>query len=164
MSDSFLTLWIPVCRGPLSMRFPRQDYWSGLPFPSPGDLPDPQIEPDPQNSWNSPVLTGEFFNHWATREAHVQSKAYIFKENCFWKLYTEIQIGSLAAGNIGLYWLNGASRGQSAFSSGRNYSFLTLPTFSVDIDFEFWVQEREMCGVHICTNCSLLPFFFFYWI
>ena len=97
--------------------------------------------------------------HWATREAHVQSKAYIFKENCFWKLYTEIRIGSFVAGNIGLCWWNGASRGQSAFSSGRNYSFLMLPTFSVDINFEFWVQEREMCGVHICTNCSLLPFF-----
>ena len=30
---------------PLSMGFPRQEYWSGLPFPSPGDFPDPQIEP-----------------------------------------------------------------------------------------------------------------------
>ena len=30
---------------PLSMGFPRQKYWSGLPFPSPGDLPDPAIEP-----------------------------------------------------------------------------------------------------------------------
>ena len=29
----------------LSMRFPRQEYWSGLPFPSPGDLPDPGIKP-----------------------------------------------------------------------------------------------------------------------
>ena len=31
-------------QAPLSMRFPRQEYWSGLPFPSPGDLPDPRIE------------------------------------------------------------------------------------------------------------------------
>ena len=30
---------------PLSLGFPRQEYWSGLPFPSPGDLPDPGIEP-----------------------------------------------------------------------------------------------------------------------
>ena len=29
------------CQAPLSMAFPRQEYWSGLPFPSPGDLPDP---------------------------------------------------------------------------------------------------------------------------
>ena len=34
-----------ACQAPLSMGFPRQEYWSGLPFPSPGDLPDPGIEP-----------------------------------------------------------------------------------------------------------------------
>ena len=34
-----------VCQAPLSMEFPRREYWSGLPFPSPGDLPDPGIEP-----------------------------------------------------------------------------------------------------------------------
>ena len=33
------------CQAPLSMGFPRQGYWSGLPFPSPGDLPDPGTEP-----------------------------------------------------------------------------------------------------------------------
>ena len=39
----------------LFMVFPRQEYWSGLPFPSPGDLPDPGIEP------TSPALAGGFF-------------------------------------------------------------------------------------------------------
>ena len=34
-----------ACQAPLSMGFSRQEYWSGLPFPSPGDLPDPGIEP-----------------------------------------------------------------------------------------------------------------------
>ena len=34
-----------TCQAPLSMGFSRQDYWSGLPFPSPGDLPNPGIEP-----------------------------------------------------------------------------------------------------------------------
>ena len=43
---------------PLSKGFSRQDYWSGLPFPSPGDLPDPRMEPE---SLKSPVLTGRFF-------------------------------------------------------------------------------------------------------
>ena len=37
--------WTVVCQAPLSMGFSRQEYWSGLPFPSPGDLPDPGIEP-----------------------------------------------------------------------------------------------------------------------
>ena len=34
-----------ACQAPLSTGFPRQEYWSGLPFPSPGDLPDPGIQP-----------------------------------------------------------------------------------------------------------------------
>ena len=38
-------MWTVAQPAPLSMGFPRQEYWSGLPFPSPGDLPDPGIEP-----------------------------------------------------------------------------------------------------------------------
>ena len=41
----FATPWTVVPQAPLSMGFSRQEYWSGLPFPSPGDLPDPGIEP-----------------------------------------------------------------------------------------------------------------------
>ena len=40
----FVTPWTVVHQAPLSMGFSRQEYWSGLPFPSPGDLPDPGIE------------------------------------------------------------------------------------------------------------------------
>ena len=45
MSDSFATPWTVACQASLSMGFSRQEYWSGLPFPPPGDLPDPGIEP-----------------------------------------------------------------------------------------------------------------------
>ena len=41
----FETPWTVVYQAPRSMGFSRQEYWSGLPFPSPGDLPDPGIEP-----------------------------------------------------------------------------------------------------------------------
>ena len=44
VSDSFATLRTVAHQAPLSMRFPRQEYWSGVPFPSPGDLPDPGME------------------------------------------------------------------------------------------------------------------------
>jgi len=37
--------WTSACQAPLSIEFSRQEYWSGLPFPSPGDLPDPGIKP-----------------------------------------------------------------------------------------------------------------------
>ena len=50
ISDSFATPWTIACQAPLSMRFPRQEYWSGLPFPSPGDLRDPEIEPGSSTS------------------------------------------------------------------------------------------------------------------
>ena len=42
-----MTLWSVACQAPLSIGFSRQDYWSGLLFPPPGDLPDPRIEPEP---------------------------------------------------------------------------------------------------------------------
>ena len=60
------TLWTVACQAPLSMGFSRQEYWSGLPFPSPGDLPDPGIEP---TSLASPALAGRFFTTSATWEA-----------------------------------------------------------------------------------------------
>ena len=45
VSDSFATPWTVDHQAPLSMGFSRKEYWSGLPFPSPGDLSDPGIEP-----------------------------------------------------------------------------------------------------------------------
>ena len=44
MSDSFATPWTVARHGPVSKGFPRQEYWSRLPFPSPGDLSDPGID------------------------------------------------------------------------------------------------------------------------
>ena len=44
VSDS-VTLWTVACQAPLTMGFSRQEYWSGLPCPLPGDLPDPGIKP-----------------------------------------------------------------------------------------------------------------------
>ena len=41
----FATPWTVAYQAPLSMGFSRQEYWSGVPFPSPGDLPDPGIKP-----------------------------------------------------------------------------------------------------------------------
>ena len=55
---TFATPWTVVHQAPLSMGFPRQEYWSRLPFPSPGDHPYPGIEP---MSPVSPALAGEFF-------------------------------------------------------------------------------------------------------
>ena len=45
MSDYFATHWTVARQAPLSMEFPRQEYWTELPFPSPGDLSDSEIKP-----------------------------------------------------------------------------------------------------------------------
>ena len=58
VAKSCLTLAAPrtvTCQAPLSMGFSREEYWNGLPFPSPEDLPDPGIEP------KSPALARGFF-------------------------------------------------------------------------------------------------------
>ena len=54
------TLWTIACQVPLSMGFSRQEYWSGLPCPTPGDLPDPGMKPV------SPALQTDSFllSHW----------------------------------------------------------------------------------------------------
>ena len=49
----FVTQWTVAHQAPMSMGFSRQEYWSGLPFPSPGDRPDPGIEP------GSPILQAD---------------------------------------------------------------------------------------------------------
>ena len=66
VAQSCLTLWGPMdCKlpGTLFMEFSRQEYWSGLLFPSPGDLPEQEIEPE------SPALADVFFTTSATWEA-----------------------------------------------------------------------------------------------
>ena len=56
------SLW-PYGQAPLSMEFSRQEYWSGLPFPTPGDLSDPGIKP---TFLPSPALAGRFFTTGVT--------------------------------------------------------------------------------------------------
>ena len=62
----FATLWTVACHAPLSVGFSRQEYWSGLPCPPPGDLPDPGTEP---RSVVSPALTRGIFTTSPTWEA-----------------------------------------------------------------------------------------------
>ena len=67
MSDS-ATPWTVPHLVPLSMEFSKQEYWNTLPFPSPGDLPNPRTEP------TSPALVGEFFTTEPPRKPLLQHK------------------------------------------------------------------------------------------
>ena len=66
-----MTPWTAVSQAHLSMEFPRQEYWSGLPFPPSGDLPNPGSKPA---SPVSPELAGRFVTTSATREAQPSSE------------------------------------------------------------------------------------------
>ena len=66
----FATSWTVARQAPLPMGFPRQEYWSRLPFPPPGDLPDPEVEP------TSAALAGGFFTTSTTWEALVFMVVY----------------------------------------------------------------------------------------
>ena len=63
----FATLWTVAHQTPLSMGFSREEYWNGLLFPSPGDLPDSGIEP---TSLLSPALAGGIFTLEPPRQRH----------------------------------------------------------------------------------------------
>ena len=62
----FVIPWTVACQAPLSMGFSRQEYWHGLPLPSPGDLPDPGIKP---TSFYVSHVAGRFFTTGTTWEA-----------------------------------------------------------------------------------------------
>ena len=62
----FVTLWTVAFQAPLSMGFSKQEHWSGLPCPPPGDLPNPGMEPP---SLMSPALADRFFTTTVTWEA-----------------------------------------------------------------------------------------------
>ena len=62
----FATPWTVAQQSPLSVGFPRQEYWKGLPCPPPGDLPNPGIKPA---SLMSPALASRFFTTSTTWEA-----------------------------------------------------------------------------------------------
>ena len=69
----FVTLWTVARQAPLSTGFSRQEYWSGLPSPPPGDLMDPGIEP---SSFTSPALAGRFFFFTTSACWEVKSLSY----------------------------------------------------------------------------------------
>ena len=81
----FATLWTVACQAPLSMEFSRQEYWSGLPFPSPGHLPNPGIKPV---SLMSPALAGGFFTTSATWEAPELFIVFSYYSSVVFKIYS----------------------------------------------------------------------------
>ena len=87
----FETPWTVAHQFPLSIEFPRQEYWSGLPCPPPGDLPSPEIE---FMSLISSALAEKFFMTW---EARGQRRSSILLG---WRLRDETSYANQAAGTV----------------------------------------------------------------
>ena len=68
----FVTTWTVAYQAPHSMGFSRQEYWSGLPFPSPGDLPDSRIEP------GSPALQADALTSEPPGKPHLGRSGLLF--------------------------------------------------------------------------------------
>ena len=77
VSDSFATPWTVDHQAPLSMGFSRKEYWSGLPFPSLEELPDPMME---LASLVSPALAGRFFTTAPPRKSTEVCRVIKFHE------------------------------------------------------------------------------------
>ena len=83
-----VTPWTVARQAPLSMGFPKQEYWGGLSFPSPGDLPNPGIEP------RSPALASRFFTTEPPGKpivlgVHAINRLLIWADGG-WKFYLEL--------------------------------------------------------------------------
>ena len=131
--------------------FPRQEYWSGLPCPSPGDLPNPGIEPV---SLTSPALAGKFFFTGATWETHISYRCArewvtIFKD------YTPPIV-------IIKYWLYSLCHTLYILIAYFIHSSLCLLTvLSFPLPSLYW--QPLVCSLYLWT-CFFFVIFFVYFV
>ena len=98
MSNFLQSFWTVACQAPLSMGFFRWEYWSELPFPSPGDLPDPGIEPRspalqahdlPTELWGQPLGSMDILtilissNPWTWNLFHLFMSSSVLSSMCY---------------------------------------------------------------------------------
>ena len=101
--------WTVALQAPLSVGFPKKEYWSGLPCPSPGDLPNPGIEP---SSLMSPALAGRFFTICTTWEGQRTRAIYMDSPASLGRGFlggSEVKNSLANAGDMGLILGSGRS-------------------------------------------------------
>ena len=115
--------WTVAHQAPLSLGFSRQEYWRGLPFPSPGDLPDPATEPGVSR------IAGRFFTIWATREAPCKPFKSIYAlELCFSNYVNRNHLKILL--NCRLISRSGGGTWDSAFPTSSQLTLLIFELHS----------------------------------
>ena len=141
MSDCFVTPWTIAFQASLSMGFPRQEYWSGLPFSSAGDLPDPGVKP------MSPALQAYFLplSHQGSLNSGLRiSKYYAYSASSwdffFWVLDIIYWLSILASEDLTLFHIF------LAFIPVPENTTLPLLFFQ-DIDLYFLVKSAFSVSV-----------------
>ena len=148
----FATLWIVGHQAPLSMGFSRQEYWSGLPWPPPGNLPDPGIQP---SSLMSPALAEGFFTTSTTWDNLLQGQSQLIKDlNCMWK--------SLYLCHVILSW-------EQYFIRSTHFVY-TQGKMSIQNIYTMWQESWELYRIlgyyglspcplkmHILHKCKIFP-------
>ena len=122
VSNTFVTQWNVACHAPLSMGFPKQEFWSGLPFPSPGDLPDPGIEP------TSHALAGGFFPTEPLGKPHILSNDTLFLNKSMFFIY----ISSPSPPHTCTYYKHIISKKYHPWSSASKYEMTCFPFSEAD--------------------------------
>ena len=131
-----MTPWTVAHQAPLSMGFSRQECWSGLPCPPPGDLPDPGIEPV---SLMSPALAGGSFTTSATWEAHL-----LYTRHYIWCLI--INTFTISFKKVALIYIFKISRGVIC---PRSHMRSSKPQFG----FESEVPHLSSIPQYSDSNC-----------
>ena len=128
-------LWTKAHQAPLFIGFSRQEYWSGLPWPSPGDLPDPGIEPA---TLRSPELAGMYFTTSATWEAQ---RTFILYSKC-----------SLL--HQGWHDMSMKSKPVRQRVLGSNYESVTFSWVTLEVQCCLIGVSWSFCGVWLAIQCG----------
>ena len=143
----FEILWTVAHQAPLSMGFSRQEYWSGLPFPS-GDLPNPGIKP---LSPASPALAAGFLTPSATQESHLYISIHIAQSRTRLKWLSSSSSSSIYGERVNKY---GQTLSYLAkwLSNSSQFCFTSLACFP-RFPFHTTINNDHLLSVY-CTSCA----------
>ena len=143
----FATIWSTAYQAPLSIGFSRQEYWSGLPFLPPGDLPNPGIEP---KSLTPPVLAGRFFTTSATwKVLHYIMKVKVKSLSCVRLFATSWTLAYQAPLSMGFfrqeYWSGLPCNQELAHVSGRPAILRLWPVPNGSYSPHRFIHDQNWC-------------------
>ena len=136
-------LWTVACQAPLSMRFPRQEYWSGWPFPSPGDLPDPGIKP------KSPSLRKDSLS----TEPLEKPQTYL----SLWKIWGFKKSREIAYTFLGVWMLETTACPFKGPAYRKSFGFILTPLLMTILIMAYALPAFLCCGCWPLTPTGCSP-------